>query len=301
MVNITYKNTTLRQAIAEAKVHVSNIETIRAIEERRVPKGDIFEFARAAGLLAIKKTSDVVPDCHPLPIEFAAITYQIEDLAIIVRVEAHTIYKTGVEVEAMHGAAITALTMYDMLKPIDKGVEIQHIRLVQKKGGKSDIPQGGPRYKTAVVICSDTVSGGGGDDRTTPALLEQLGKFPLDISHASVVPDEVAAIRAKAHALRAEGYDLVVFAGGTGVSPRDVTPEALEPLLDKPIPGLGEVARAYGQARMPYALLSRGLGGFMGKMLVIAVPGSPKGAAETLDALFPQVLHVFPMVEGKRH
>ncbi len=302
MVNITHKNTTLRQAIAEATVQVSSIETIRAIEERRVPKGDIFEFARAAGLLAIKKTSDVVPDCHPLPIEYAAITYQIQDLSVIVRVEAHTIYKTGVEVEAMHGAAITALTMYDMLKPIDKGVEIQNIRLVQKKGGKSDAKStDGRRFKTAVVICSDTVSAGQSDDRTTPALLERLGPLPLDVQHTAVVPDEVEQIRAAAKSLQSEGFDLVLFAGGTGLSLRDITPEALLPLLDRPIEGLGEVARAYGQARMPFAMLSRGFGGFMDKMLVIAVPGSPKGAVETVDALFPQVLHVFAMLEGKRH
>ena len=85
-----------------------------------MPKGDVFEFSRAAGLLAIKKTSDVIPDCHPLPVEFAAITYSIEGLQIFINVEVHTIYKTGVEVEAMHGASVVALVMYDMLKPIDK-------------------------------------------------------------------------------------------------------------------------------------------------------------------------------------
>src|SRR5215470_17516403 len=129
MVNMTGKSTTLRQAIATAVLKVSKQETMDAINEKKVPKGDVFEFSRAAGLLAIKKTSDVIPDCHPLPIEFAGITCSIDGLNIVIQVEVHTIYKTGVEVEAMHGAAITALTMYDMLKPIDKGVEISAIRL----------------------------------------------------------------------------------------------------------------------------------------------------------------------------
>src|ERR1043166_316431 len=137
MVNITHKQNSLRQAVATAVVTVSMPETINAIQKRKVPKGDVFEFSRAAGLLAIKKTSDVIPDCHPLPVEFAAISHAIEGLNIIVTVEVHTIYKTGVEVEAMHGASITALTMYDMLKPIDKGIEISSIRLVSKKGGKT--------------------------------------------------------------------------------------------------------------------------------------------------------------------
>ena len=139
MVNITHKNNSLRKAIATAILTVSKPETIEAIKNRQVPKGDVFEFSRAAGLLGIKKTSDVIPDCHPLPVEFAAITHSIEGLSIVISVEVHTIYKTGVEVEAMHGAAVTALTMYDMLKPLDKGVEISTIRLQSKTGGKSDL------------------------------------------------------------------------------------------------------------------------------------------------------------------
>src|ERR1043165_4837022 len=105
MVDITHKTNTLRQAVASAIVKVSKLETIDAVKNRRVPKGDVFEFSRAAGLLAIKKTSDVIPDCHPLPVEYAAITHSVDGLNIIVTVEVHTIYKTGVEVEAMHGAS----------------------------------------------------------------------------------------------------------------------------------------------------------------------------------------------------
>lgn len=100
MVNITAKSNTLRIAIATATVRVSKIETIEAIQQRKVPKGDVFEFSRAAGLLGVKKTSDVIPDCHPLPVEFTAITYDIVGLTIVISVEVHTIYKTGVEVEA---------------------------------------------------------------------------------------------------------------------------------------------------------------------------------------------------------
>src|SRR5690349_21243648 len=138
MVNITHKSDTLRKATAVAIITVSRQETIEAIKNRKVPKGDVFEFSRAAGLLAIKKTSDVIPDCHPLPVEYAAISHAIDGLNIIITVEVHTIYKTGVEVEAMHGASVTALTMYDMLKPIDKEIEISTIKLVNKKGGKTD-------------------------------------------------------------------------------------------------------------------------------------------------------------------
>ena len=139
MVDITQKKATLRVAVAEALVCLSQQETVRAIEEGRVPKGDVFEMSRAAGLLGIKKTPDLLPDCHPLPIEAAQITYEMDGLDIKVRVQVTTIYKTGVEVEAMHGASVVALNLYDMLKPLDKGIEIRNIRLLEKRGGKSDI------------------------------------------------------------------------------------------------------------------------------------------------------------------
>ena len=161
MVNITHKSNSLRKAIATAIVSVSKQETIDAVKNKTVPKGDIYEFSRAAGLFAIKKTSDVIPDCHPLPVEYATITHELDGLNIIVTVEVHTIYKTGVEVEAMHGAAITALTIYDMLKPLDKGVEISTIKLEAKKGGKTEFKdQQSNELRCAVIVCSDGVAAG---------------------------------------------------------------------------------------------------------------------------------------------
>ena len=142
MVDITGKHPTLRYAKATATVQLSNPEALAAIRERRVPKGDIFEMARAAALFGIKKTPELIPDCHPLPIEFAAISYGQHEMEIHIFVEVKTVYKTGVEVEAMHGASIAALTLYDMLKPLDKGISIRDIRLLEKRGGKSDIGQG---------------------------------------------------------------------------------------------------------------------------------------------------------------
>ena len=125
--------------MAQALVVVSAIETIEAIRTKTVPKGDVFAMSKAAGLLGVKKTPAILPDCHPLPIEYTGIDYEINGTEIKVLVTVKTIYKTGVEVEAMHGASVVALNMYDMLKPIDKGVEILSIRLLKKTGGKSDI------------------------------------------------------------------------------------------------------------------------------------------------------------------
>jgi len=138
MIDITHKKNTLREAAAEAIVQVSRPETITAIKQNNVPKGNVFEMGKAAGLLGIKNTPLILPDCHPLPIEYAGVEYRIDGLNIFITMKVKTIYKTGVEVEAMHGVSVIALTLYDMLKPIDKGIEIKNIRLLYKTGGKSD-------------------------------------------------------------------------------------------------------------------------------------------------------------------
>lgn len=302
MVNITHKISTLRQAIASAIVKVSKQETIDAIQQRKVPKGDVFEFSRAAGLLAIKKTSDVIPDCYSLFVEYAAITYTIEGLNIIVTVEVHTIYKTGVEVEAMHGASVTALTMYDMLKPLDKEIEISTIKLVNKKGGKTDFKDSLTKsLRCAVIVCSDSISAGDKEDRAGKVILQKLKQYNLTTGLYEIIPDEVDVIQSKVKQLVAEQYNLVLFTGGTGLSPRDVTPEAITPLLDRAIPGIMEAARQYGQQRTPYAMLSRGVAGFIQNTLILTLPGSTKGTEETMDALFPYILHIFRVAEGMRH
>jgi len=302
MVNITHKSNSLRKAVAEAILTVSKKETIDAIVEKRVPKGDVFEFSRAAGLLAIKKTSDVIPDCHPLPVEFATIKHEVDELRILITVEVHTIYKTGVEVEAMHGASITALTMYDMLKPLDKSIEISGIKLLSKSGGKSDQKWPENRAITAaVIVCSDTVSANKQEDKTGKMIVEFLTAQRILVNAVDIIPDDFDAIQAKAKEYSNGNINLILFAGGTGVSPRDRTPEAIRPMLTLEIPGIMETARQYGQQRTPYAMLSRGVAGFIDQSLVLTLPGSVNGALETMQALFPFILHLFAVAEGKRH
>jgi len=237
-----------------------------------------------------------------LPIEYAAITHEIDGLSIIVTVEVHTIYKTGVEVEAMHGAAITALTMYDMLKPIDKAVEVGSIKLLRKEGGKSDrFKDMGAPLSCAVIVCSDTISKGEGADTAGKTAIERLKQYGFATVEYEIIPDQMATIRNKAEALSAAKIDLILFTGGTGLSPRDVTPEAIAPLIETPIPGIMERVRNYGQERMPYAMLSRGVAGFIKDSLVITFPGSVSAVNEAIDALFPHLLHIFKVRAGYRH
>lgn len=301
MVDITHKINTLRSATATAIVKVSRQETIDAIVNNRVPKGNVLEMAKTAGLFAVKNTHLSIPDCHPIPIEFTAVTYKIEALNIQIIFEVKTVYKTGVEVEAMHGASIVALTMYDMLKPIDKEIEISTIKLVQKEGGKSSFKNKFPGViKAAVFVCSDSVFAGDKEDRSGKIIVEKLSSYGVETGHYEVIPDEIDVIQEKVKAFAKE-HQLVIFTGGTGLSPRDVTPEALSPILESRIPGIEEAIRNYGQQRTPYAMLSRTVAGTLGKSVVLALPGSTNGAKESMDAVFPHLLHVFHILKGKNH
>lgn len=301
MVDITHKSNTLREATAMAVVRVSKAQTIQAIKDKTVPKGDVFEMSRAAGLLAVKKTPELLPDCHPLPIEFAGIDYTISGLEIHIECCLKTIYKTGVEVEAMHGATVVALNVYDMLKPLDKGIEIERIKLIEKKGGKSDSHPLKSQVKAAVVVCSDSIAAGKKEDRAGKAIIAALTSCDVPVAHYEIIPDEVEQIRSKVAAYKKEDIKIILFTGGTGLSPRDQTPEALAPLIDKKIPGMEEALRSYGQQRTPYAMLSRSVVGLSENTLILALPGSTKGAAQSMAALFPAVLHVFDIIKGGTH
>ncbi len=136
MVDTSAKPTTTRRAVASARVLMSP-ETVKAVREARTPKGDPLETARLAGIMAAKRTADLIPLCHPLPLTHIEVRAELRDTCVYLEAEAATNAQTGVEMEALTAASVAALTIYDMCKAIDKGMTITDVRLERKTGGKS--------------------------------------------------------------------------------------------------------------------------------------------------------------------
>ena len=302
MNDITNKIETLRIAKASAIVKLKAL-SIKAIKTNNTPKKDVLATARAAGFLAVKNTGNVIPHCHPIPVESVIIDFELLANYIRILTEVKSTYKTGCEMEALHGASAAALTIYDMMKPIDKNIIIKEIKLDSKSGGKSDYINSIPKnLKSAVVVISDSVSKRKKVDKTGVLIKEKLKTLGIKVQSYEIVPDETIKVRNLIRNLCKKKIDLILTTGGTGVSHRDNTPEAVRLIIDKEIPGIMETARNYGQLKTPYAMLSRGIAGLAGKTLIITLPGSSKGAEETIDAVFPHVLHVFNVLKtGYRH
>ncbi len=300
MRSITRKIETLRCAVAESRVQAKP-ETLKRLLVNDVPKKDILPIARAAGVMAAKKTPELLPYCHPIAIDWVEIEFDVQESLILIRATAQAVAKTGVEMEALTASSVTALAIYDMLKPIDDSIEILHTRLLKKTGGKSSFKEKIPLgFKAAVIVTSDSTSRGTRSDKSGRIIEERLKSFGIESSY-QVIPDEKSLISSTLRKYCDEGVHLIVTTGGTGLGPRDVTVEATEEIVEREIPGIMEAARCHGQRRTPYAMLSRGIAGQKGKTLIVNLPGSSNGVGESLDAIFPSLFHAYRTMKGLSH
>ncbi len=292
---------TLRTAVA-VSIITMNAETLKRVKNKTTPKGDVLELARTAGVLAAKKTPELIPYCHPLPLDGVKVDFEFLENGIQITTTVKTIWKTGVEMEALTAAAIAALTIYDMCKPIDKKMEIISTKLIEKTGGKSDFKESIPKdLRAAVIVTSDGTYKKVREDKSGKMISERLASWGIENIEYVVLPDEKELIKKELLTLCEKGLHLIITTGGTGLGPRDVTVEATQAVIDREIPGVEETMRNYGQKRTPYAMLSRGLVGLRGKTLIINMPGSSRGTSESLDAIFPAILHSYKMMGGGGH
>ncbi|MGI6302927.1 MAG: bifunctional molybdenum cofactor biosynthesis protein MoaC/MoaB [Verrucomicrobiota bacterium] len=302
MRDISRKIVTQRSAIAWAELFCSPA-TIQRIHAHQIPKGDPLEVSKVAAIQAAKQTPQILPYCHSVGLDFVGVEFRLGTDRIEVEVTVKAIDQTGVEMEALTAASVAVLNLYDMLKMLDDTMAIGGVKLLAKRGGKSDRRSGFAQgLRAAVVVISDSVAAGEKEDMSGRLICERLQEEGLELADYRVVSDDPEEIDGcLRHYADQARVNLVLTTGGTGFGPRDNTPEVMGRLIEREAAGIVEAARAYGQARTPHSMLSRGRAGIRGNTLIVNLPGSRGGVAESLDALLPGMLHAFKMLRGEGH
>ncbi len=321
MADVRDKRVTRRRAVAVGELHAGPV-AYPLIVERRLPKGDALVMAEIAGLQGAKMASALMPLCHPLPLELVHVYCAPvpERQAIRVWCECASEARTGVEMEALAGVNAALLTLYDLSKPVEPALRIEGIRLLFKEGGKKGLwlhpdgmdeaerarfrprpPQGLGGAACAVLTLSDRASQGIYDDESGPRLVAGLQALGGEVVATELLPDGVEPLAGRLRALAAAGVRLCLCTGGTGLGPRDLAPEALQSLGARRVDGLAQMLRALSAQHTPMAWLSRAEVVQLDGMLVFALPGSPRAAAQCLDILAPVLGHALAMAGGAGH
>jgi len=322
MIDVGNKPIRHRIAVASGEIAVGT-EAFALIRDRKLPKGDVLVLAEIAGIQGAKKAYEMIPLCHPMGLDMVRVITELlpEKNAVRVYCVASVHAKTGIEMEVLAGVNAALLTLWDLSKMIEANLQIGSVQLLAKKGGKSGLwlsPSGVPDWimemlnppaqpvltgrKAAVLTLSDRAAKGEYEDVSGAVLKVILQKAGGSICDYQVIPDDKEGIAATVRKIvQSHAPHLIVTTGGTGVSPRDYTPEALRPLFDKEIPGVGELLRGDGAQYTPLSWSSRAVAGIIDKTLVITLPGNPAAVEEGLGALLPKLIpHLIRITNGEK-
>jgi cyclic pyranopterin phosphate synthase len=321
MVDVGAKEVSERVARARARVRMSAAAAGR-VAAGDGPKGEVLGVARLAGIQAAKQTAALIPLAHPLPLAFVDVEADVDETAGVVELvaEARTRARTGVEMEAMTACAVAALTVYDMVKGLERGVAIEEVVLLEKRGGRSDYrreeapassqeqPSGGTEPHSSapasaagavLITVSTSRAAGAASDESGPALEAFSRRLGLEVRAREVIPDQLGRIAERLrHWSDVEPCALVLTSGGTGLAPSDVTPEATAAAIEREVPGIAEALRAASAPHTPNWMLSRALAGIRGSTLIVNLPGSPRSIEQLAPALEGPLRHALELLGG---
>lgn len=316
MRDITHKQITLRTANAIGIIFCSPA-TIELINSNKLPKGNLFDVARAAAFVGAKSTPQLLPHCHPVAIDGMDVQFEILDkekhtmyfdnnvferTGIVITGTAKSIGRTGIEMEMLTGVAVAALEIYDMLKPVDTQLEIGNIKLLEKKGGKSDRKRFFDIAPVcAVLVCSDSVAAGDKEDISGKIIQQMLKDINAEVKYYTIVNDDKDKIQQQIKDWVKEDIHFIFTTGGTGLGPRDNTVNTVKEIIERDADGITEAIRTYGQMRTPLAMMSRAVAGAVAETLIVTLPGSTSGAREGLEAILPAVFHAREIMKGGGH
>jgi len=292
MVDVGDKAVTRRSATARGRFETTQ-EVLALVRADGLPKADVLATARIAGIQGAKRTSELIPLCHPIALTSVSVDFTLNDDWIEITATAKTTGKTGVEMEALTAVAIAGLTLHDMTKAVDPQSVLGEIQLIEKTGGRTR-PEVVPGT-AAVLVASTRAAAGTRDDTTGPVIAAWLAERGYRASVTVVADADVASAL---DPIIAAGPAVVITTGGTGMSPTDRTPEATAALLDRELPGVPEAIRARGLAHTPKAALSRGVAGTVGGTVIVNLPGSTGGVKDGLAVLDELLEHLVAQVAG---
>ncbi len=319
MIDVGEKPQTYRRARASGEIQLS-APVIERIQERSLPKGDVLALAEIAGIQGAKQTAAILPLCHPLLLESVKVVASVDPVRNVVQIECEvcTHARTGVEMEAMMGAQAALLCVYDLTKSLERGATISQVKLLLKEGGKSGVwrretstlvvEEVLDSHQTTlscicaqVIVVSDRCARGERIDESGEEAMRFLNMRGADCLPKVIVADEVGEIAQAVQRACAGEAHVIVVSGGTGIGPRDVTPEALLPLFNKTFQGIGELLRSRIATSQRFASLSRCGAGLVGNSIVFMLPGSVGGVRDGLKVLEPLMPHMLAMVKGGGH
>ncbi|MGC8588586.1 MAG: bifunctional molybdenum cofactor biosynthesis protein MoaC/MoaB [Hydrogenobaculum sp.] len=299
-IDVSDKIETLREAKAYGFIELSK-ETVEKIKLNQLPKGNLIEATKLCALYGAKATQQVLPFCHPINVDFVEGEINIKENGIEVFATVRGIARTGYEMEALNAVSTMLLNIYDMCKGIDKNMVIKEIKLLSKRGGKSDYFEDLSGEKAAVIVLSDRASKGEYEDKSGKIAIEMLKNLNAEVLHYEVIPDDKDMLIDRLKSLQNK-VNIIITSGSTGFSKRDIAPEATKEVIIKEMVGFEEIMRVYGYRKVPKSIMSRAVCGIINEnCIVINLPGSSGGVKDNLSMIGGLIKHALKMARGEGH